>query len=200
MKAAFFKNREGQTALEESMRSDLIPRHVQDMTELYELEMENMAEGILYLENTKKNHLDYLFWLEVHKMLLSGVWKFAGRVRKTELANPEFHLPYDVLPALKQLEEDLKFWINNSTYPKKELAAIFHERLITIHPFKDGNGRWARILTEFFCRRESIEVPNWGRNIVDDKNRRDQYIAAIKKARHNSLYQELIDLMFHSAT
>lgn len=200
MKSAFFKNRDGQTALEESMRDDLIPRHVQDLTELYELEMENMAEGILWLESTKKNHLDYLLWIEVHKMLLRGVWKFAGRVRKSELMNPEFHMPYDVFPALKQLEDDLKFWIQNSTYPKKELAAIFHQRIITIHPFKDGNGRWARILTEFLCKREEIEVPNWGRNIADDKMRRDLYIAAIKNSRHHSTHQALIDLMFHSAT
>lgn len=192
----FFNNREGQTPLEEEMRFDLKLRHIQDMTELYEQEAENIALGVAWTLSTNKDHLDYLVWLELHKQMLSDVWKFAGSVRKKELANPDFHMPFDVLPSLRLLEEDLKFWLKNNSYEPKMMMAIFHERLLTIHPFKDGNGRWSRVLTEFICRKENIETPNWGIKISNDEKRRSTYIAAVKKARHDLVYDDLIKIMW----
>lgn len=192
----FFQNREGQTPLEESMRLDLKLKHVQDMTELYVLESENIALGIAWCQDTKKNHLEYPTWIELHKKMLSDIWKFAGVIRSTELANTDFKMPYDIRPELLQLEKDLKYWIENRTYPEKEMMAIFHEKLLTIHPFKDGNGRWSRVLVEFVCERENITIPNWGREIKDDGTRRKIYIEAIKKARHQFDYTDLINIMW----
>ena len=195
--SVFFNNREGQTPLEEEMRFDLKLSHIQDMTELYEHEVENIAFGIAWSLSTNKNHLDYLVWLELHKHLLGDVWKFAGSVRKKELANPEFLMPFNILPALRELENDLKFWIANKTYDSQMMMAIFHERLLTIHPFKDGNGRWSRVLTEFICRKEKIEVPNWGKIIKDDSKRRSLYTSAIKEARHGATFDPLINIMWY---
>lgn len=195
----FFKNREGQTPLEEDMRKELKFQHIQNMTELYEHEIENIAEGIAWIQATNKNHTDYMVWLDLHKHMLGNIWKFAGKIRTSELANPEFYMPYDIRPGLLGLEKDLKYWIENKTYPSKEMAAIFHEKLLSIHPFKDGNGRWSRVLTEFICQREEIEVPNWGREIPNDEIRRKKYITAIKKARHKFDYQDLIEMMFYQA-
>lgn len=165
---------------------DLKLKHVQDMTELYELESENNAEGIAWCKSTNKDHLEYTTWLELHKQMLGNVWKFAGLIRKTELANT----------SLLELEKDLKYWLANKTYSPKEMMAIFHERLLTIHPFKDGNGRWSRVLVEFVCDREGIEVPNWGASITNDDERRAKYIAAIKEARHNCKHDDLIKIMW----
>ena len=35
---------------------------------------------------------------------------------------------------------------NKTTMHPVELAAQFHEKLVTVHPFKDGNGRTARLV------------------------------------------------------
>jgi fido (protein-threonine AMPylation protein) len=192
----FFQNREGQTPLEESMRFDLKLKHIQDMTELYEIESEHIAEAIVWCESTHKNHLEYPTWLELHKQMLGKIWKFAGNIRSTELANDDFHLPYNIRPSLLLMEKDLKYWIEHKTYPPKEMMAIFHEKLLTIHPFKDGNGRWSRVLTEFICMKENIEVPNWGASIKDDKLRRDTYIKAIIETRRNLANDKLIHFMW----
>lgn len=192
----FFQNRDGQTPLEEEMRFDLKLRHIQDMTELYEHEIDNIAEGIAWYGSTTKNHLEYPTWLELHKQMLGKIWKFAGVIRTKELANPDFHKPYDVRPSLLQLEKDLKYWLDHKAYPPKEMMAIFHEKLLTIHPFKDGNGRWSRVLTEFICERENIEIPNWGAAITDDEIRRKTYIQAIKDARHDLIFENLIKAMW----
>jgi fido (protein-threonine AMPylation protein) len=194
--SVFFKNREGQTPLEEEMRFDLKLKHVQDMTELYELESENIAIGIAWSRSTNLNHLEYPTWLERHKKMLGDIWKFAGTIRKIELNNPDFHMPYNIRPALLELEKDLKYWIEHNTYEPKLMMAYFHERLLTIHPFKDGNGRWSRVLTEFICLKENFDVPNWGAGIKEDELRRKAYIDAIKSARHQYKHQELADVMF----
>lgn len=192
----FFHNRDGQTPLDEEMRFDLKLKHIQDMTELYEHEIENIAEGIAWTSSTRKNHLEYPTWLELHKQMLGKIWKFAGVIRTIELANADFHKPYNVRPSLLELEKDLKYWIENKTFPPKEMMAMLHEKLLTIHPFRDGNGRWSRVLTEFICDREEIEVPSWGASIDDDGERRKVYIEAVKKARHEFMYGELIEVMF----
>ena len=92
----FFKNRDGHTPIDENIIDDLKPSHVQDMTELYELESENIALGIAWSKSTRKDHTSQDVWLELHKQMLSEVWKFAGQIRKTELQNPEFLNPFDI--------------------------------------------------------------------------------------------------------
>jgi Fic-DOC domain mobile mystery protein B len=193
-----FKNRKGQTPLEESMQKGLRLTHVQDMTELYEHEIENIAEAIAWTQSTNKDHMDYTVWLELHKHMLRHIWKWAGKIRTTELANPDFLMPYQIRPALLELEKDLKYWLQHKTYPPRDMIAIFHEKLLTIHPFIDGNGRWSRVLTEFICQRENVEVPNWGKSIESDEERRNTYIAAIKKARKDFDYQDLMAIMFYA--
>lgn len=193
----FFKTRLGQTPVDPSIIKELIPKHVQDMNELYELESENIALGIIWLQQTKGDHLDYLLWIESHKHLLKEIWKFAGKTRKIELANTDFHASFNVRPALRDLEADLKTWIEFETYPPKEMIAIFHQRLLTIHPFRDGNGRWSRVITEFICQRQEIDVPTWGsKTIPDDEARRTAYIEAVTLARHKQNYDKLIKLMW----
>jgi Fic-DOC domain mobile mystery protein B len=193
----FFQNRDGQTPIDASLIHELKLNHIQDMTELYEQERENIALAILWLDSSKANIYDNLFWLELHKRMYSNVWKFAGRIRTVELNNTDFNMPYDIRPSLKNLSDDLKTWVEFKTYNDKELASIFHERLLTIHPFRDGNGRWARVLTEFICRNLKITTPNWGGNIDNDEERRSLYITAVKEARHKGLYENLINIMFY---
>lgn len=193
----FFKTRDGQTPIDTSIIKELKYKHISDMTELYELESENIAHAIVWCHSTNKDPLDYIVWIELHKHMLKDVWKFAGTLRIVELANTDFHSPFDIRPALRELEQDLKTWIKFKTHPPKEMMAIFHERLLTIHPFRDGNGRWSRVLTEFVCSRLEIEIPTWGsRTIVEDKERRDTYITAVKEARHKLNYEKLMAIMW----
>ena len=78
------------------------------------------------------------------------------------------------------------------------MMAILHERLLTIHPFRDGNGRWSRILVDLICRNEGLELPSWSRSIEDDKLSRETYIIAVKLARHEKDYRALVNYMFRA--
>ena len=192
----FFKNRDGNTRVDDSIRSDLILFHINDMTELYECEMENIAEAVAWSRSTNKNHMDYLVWLELHKVMLCDVWNFAGKVRTIQLNNPDFLMPYEVLPELKSLQDNFIFWLKNKTFEEREMIARLHERFLTIHPFKDGNGRWSRLLVNFICLKENLEIPKWGLETLDDEQRRKSYLAAVYKARKEQSFTDLISFMY----
>lgn len=180
------------------LQKGLIPDHIQTIGELDEFEETNIADGLIWLGHySGKDYLNHDFWIKLHKKLFGNVWSWAGEVRSHELNNPDFLKPFYIWLAFKQLEEDLKYWLENDTFEEREFAAILHERIETIHPFNNGNGRFGRILTEFICKREKMQIPTWGtalNNISSD--RRKKYIASLVKARKDSDYKDLINFMF----
>jgi Fic family protein len=53
--------------------------------------------------------------------------------------------PVEVYPMLTEF---FKWYKNNKLHPI-ELAALVHLKLVTIHPFGDGNGRITRLVMNF---------------------------------------------------
>ncbi len=75
------------------------------------------------------------------------------------------------------LMSDLVDWYNDAQnsgkYSAVELAALFHYRYIRIHPFEDGNGRIARLMTNYILARNG-----WPMVVVRSRNK-SQYIDAL---------------------
>ena len=114
-----------------------------------------------------------------------------------ELANPDFKDPHEIWPQLYQLEKDLEFWLSDASLSSQEMSARFHERIETIHPFANGNGRFGRIITEQICRHHGFEIPRWGAKMKNDPAlRRKSYIAALVESRRRGNYDALISVMF----
>ena len=67
---------------------------------------------------------------------------YDSKTHMPEYIPPEYS---DVPKLLKELEE----YINNSDDHPIIKAAIAHYQLVTIHPFEDGNGRTARIMSNY---------------------------------------------------
>ena len=195
MSRYLFKDRDGQTHLPEEWYRTLIPKHIQTAGELDEFEEMNISLGLVWLEKQKDPGTENQFWRTLHKHLFREVWTWAGEIRQHELNHPDFCHPRQIWVELKKLEEDLQFWATSSI-DRTEVAAMFHERLLTIHPFANGNGRFSRILVEHYCIKNEIQKPTWGSHLQDRSVRRKKYIDSLMKARHEKNYRELIDFMF----
>ena len=192
-----FKDRDGQTPLPPELQKGLKIKTIQTVGELDEYEEDNIAKGLSWLAKQKGNPCKYDFWLKLHKKLFENVWSWAGKIRTHELANPDFKIPHEIWPQLYQLQNDLEAWISDASLPRQELAARFHERIETIHPFANGNGRFGRMITEQICRYCHYEIPTWGRRLRHDPaKRRAAYISALTRARREGDYSMLASLMF----
>ena len=63
---------------------------------------------------------------------------------------PEYIPPlYSEIPSLL---DDLINYVNNSDDHPVIKSAVLHYQLVTIHPFEDGNGRTARILSDYILK------------------------------------------------
>lgn len=193
-----FKDRDGRTELPKDFKKDLIPTDVVSSEDLDVYEEENILEGLTWLDDYVGDYKDWMFWEKLNNRLFRKVWKWAGKFRQRELNDPDFNHPGQIKQNIKQLEGDLKYWLGKGEFEdKREIAAFFHERLLTIHPFENGNGRTSRILTEYICKREKIPVPTWGSALkANTKEHRATYTAAIMKARHHKDFKLLIEFMF----
>lgn len=195
-----FKDRDGRTPLPAEFKKDLTPAyaHLKLGGELDEAEEENIVDGLVWLDDQKDDPIDWMFWERLHRKLFEKVWKWAGKFRMHELSNDDFNHPGYIKENIKKLEGDLKYWLSHeSKMDQKEAIARFHERLLTIHPFSNGNGRTSRILAEVICKHEGIQIPTWGAaSRSNSKNHRETYIAAVKKARLERDYDDLIKFMF----
>lgn len=107
------------------------------------------------------NAYDYMFtllWndditekdiLYLHKLFYKNIdADFAGRYRDIAVFISGSNYPVTKVDNIQSEIEDLCRWIKNERkkYHPIEFAAILHKKFVFIHPFKDGNGRVARLL------------------------------------------------------
>lgn len=125
--------------------------------------------------------LDAPFLKRLHKTMFGEVWKWAGTFRTSE-KNIGVET-WRIGTELRQLLDDVSYWIENHTYPPDEIAARFHHRLVKIHPFPNGNGRHARLATNLLLTRLNRDVFSWGANCREPiAEIRARYIAALRAA------------------
>lgn len=117
----------------------------------------------------------------VHRDMFSAVWSWAGEYRTTELT---IGIPADrIREEIAKLCEDRLFWDRQDSIPTLERAVRLHARLAWIHPFRNGNGRHARLITDMFLRSHGEPLPEWPHSeMMSEGAPRADYIAAIKKA------------------
>ena len=64
-----------------------------------------------------------------------------------------------------------------------EQAARLHHRAVRVHPFPNGNGRWARMLANVWLKRHDHMVTVWPEETIGSKSIiRVEYLAAVRTA------------------
>jgi len=174
------------TPLTEEEREDLIPSYITLRPELNEAEQANILEAEEWAFARKRDVLDERFLTGLHKRMFGGVWRWAGKPRKTERnIGIDAHR---ISVELRQLLDDCRYWIEHGTYKPDEIAARFHHRLVLIHPFPNGNGRHARMATDLLLVAMGRPRFTWGRvNLVDPGETRQRYVDALRAADHHDI-------------
>lgn len=77
----------------------------------------------------------------------------------------------------------MRYWIDRTTFPPDEIAVRFHHKLVAIHPFPNGNGRWSRLAADLLVIQLGRERFTWGRaSITAASETRQAYVRALKIA------------------
>lgn len=172
----------GATPLDPDELAGLIPRHISTQGQLNEWEHLNIVEGQQWaFSRRRKELLTIEFMLSLHQRMFGNTWRWAGAPRTTEKnigVAPEY-----IAIRLKDLCEDVKTQLEFASYPLDEIAARFHHRLVYIHPFPNGNGRFSRVMCDLLLIENGGQPFAWGDgDLVGDSEVRRQYIAALREA------------------
>ena len=173
---------EANTPLEAEEREQLIPTYITTRAELNEAEQVNITRASLWLRRARNvDVLDDAFLRDLHKRMFGEVWKWAGQYRKTprNIGIDAYRIPM----AVRELVHDARYWVDNGTYPPDEIAIRFSHRLVSIHPFPNGNGRHSRLVADVLAMELGQPRFTWGRaNLVDPGETRRAYVAALRAA------------------
>ncbi|HAA41672.1 MULTISPECIES: mobile mystery protein B [Pseudomonas] len=175
----------GQTPLDPDEVAGLKPRHIATQGELDEWEAQNILKASRWVARQKK--LDVLndhFCRELHVKMFDDTWKWAGTFRKSDK-----NIGCDwtqIAVNLRQLLDNVAYWLEHNVFPPEEIAVRFHHRLVWLHAFPNGNGRHARLMTDCLLRQCGLAPFSWGRgNLVIVNEVRHRYIQSLRAADAN---------------
>jgi Fic-DOC domain mobile mystery protein B len=175
------------TPLEPSEHDDLIPTHISLKSELNELEQQNIASADRWAFGRRHYMLRDRFLKGLHRRMFNRVWKWAGKYRTTE-RNLGVK-PYLIETEFNHAINDAKYWVENKSYPPDEIAVRLHHRIVCVHPFPNGNGRWSRLVADLLIKQLGGTRFSWGggADLRATGKVRDEYIAALRAADNHDI-------------
>ncbi len=106
--------------------------------------------------------------------MFGDIWKWAGEFRQENLnLGCEWH---QVPVQLQALLDDLAFW-EAQRDTLLEQAVRVHHRAVSIHPFSNGNGRWARMFSNIWLKLHGHAITEWPEATIGSRSViRDEYL------------------------
>jgi fido (protein-threonine AMPylation protein) len=132
--------------------SGLRIKTIKTRKQLYEAEFDSITrvtERYLLSKPSRKLAPFTFDWLlRLHKEMLGDIWSWAGEIRRT-------HKTIGVRPTIIAAElgaipMQAETRHNESGDLVIATAAEFHHLAVHVQPFEDGNGHWARMLTNIW--------------------------------------------------
>ncbi len=160
------------------------------------LEAVNHAEAIDYVADlaTARIDLNKRNILDIHRLILKGIdTENAGFYRKVPV---RISGSSQELPQPHQLENLMLDYFQFYHFNRKKLhpvilAAEMHERLVSIHPFIDGNGRTARLVMNLILLRNGYTRAN----IKGSQESRARYYEALDAVQSDANPEQFYDLV-----
>lgn len=157
------------------------------------LEALNHYEAIEYVISILNNRIVGVDIIKnLHYLIMKGIDReFAGRYRMSNvIISGSEHIPPSYLQVPDKIDKLLDWYddIKDEMHPI-ELAALFHFKFVYIHPFRDGNGRTARLLMNLILMQYGY--PPTVIKVAD----RVRYIEALDKASMTGNTEDFINIV-----
>ena len=184
--------------------SELLPNllNLDNKEDIDNAEFEGFLYAELYLTEklTSRTKFNLKYIQQIHKLALGEVYSFAGKYRTVNMSKGGFFFPTaqftpqsmgeferEVLSALPNKYNDYEVLIND--------IAIVHGELLFIHPFREGNGRTARILANLMVHKQGYKGLHFDRI---DETVFPQYVYAVQMVAEKNYepMKEVIKLIF----
>ncbi len=167
-------------------------------SEIVKLEAEGIKKAQQYIIklSSRKTKITPQVILDIHKQGFGFIFPdWAGKFRIIDVTVGEYEPPHysKIIEFIRNLCDDLEERLKYLSTPKEDelflaevisLLAWFQHRFVWIHPFKDYNGRVARLLTNLLLLNLGFPILSIKAETGRD---RDKYIEAMKTADQNDL-------------
>ena len=126
-------------------------------------------------------------WLKkLHRRMFSSIWKWAGSYRREEVNIGDVAW-WQVPTAMREALDDARSLVEGreaNAMTLTEVAVRVQHKLVLVHPFPNGNGRWSRLVADLLMRSTGARPLSWGGgpNLQDPGETRDSYLAALRSA------------------
>lgn len=159
---------------------ELRASYVTTRAQLNELEQAGILTARAALRRsrlTAAKILDERWLLRTHERMFSEVWRWARKIRTIGVDH------WTIRAQLRELLDDALTWVEYGSWPPDEIALRFHHRLVAIHPFVNGNGRHARLVTDLLAVTLGRPEFTWGgQDLTAQGDVRRRYVQALQAA------------------
>ncbi len=159
------------------------------------------AELVLYEELNDDTVFDLVYVMRSHRLALDRLYAFAGKLREVNISKGGFAFPAAKFLDASMRDFEARVLRKEPPVPASREAliahlAMVHGELLFIHPFREGNGRTARLLVDLIALKHGYNKLNF----EPMKERFDDYVAAVQRAasRDYAPMEQLIRLAFPS--
>lgn len=157
------------------------------------LEALNHQEAIDYIKELMQRNviINQRELLSIHNLILRGIHpNDAGKYHKVQvMIKGSGHMPPQPFLIDKEMEAYFIWYEKNKKHLHPViLAAEMHERLVTIHPFIDGNGRTSRLIMNLILLQHGYVIAN----IKGDYNSRMSYYNALENCQVNNNKEDFL--------
>ncbi len=158
--------------------------------ELNEAEANNIIKGREWALRSRLVRLPAMlsdsFMQRLHREMFGEVWRWAGQYRMHDTNIGVAH--HLIRQRLRQVYDDAQGWLQYDAYLPDEFAVRLHYRVVSVHPFCNGNGRHARMVADLALIRHFRASPlSWSGSVLRVSSAtRQAYIDALQAAdRHD---------------
>lgn len=160
------------------------------------LEAINHKEAIALIKDLvlNKTELNAYRLKQLHQLILKGIDnRNAGKYRNVPVRiSGSSHIPPEPFMIEKMMEDYFLFYeLHKTRLHPIILAAEMHERLVTIHPFIDGNGRTSRLVMNLILLQNGYTLAN----VKGDFSDRMNYYRALEKVQINHERDDFFQLI-----